>query len=477
VSRPVCVRMPPSPTGFFHVGNARTMLYNWLFARRHGGRVVLRFEDTDTARSTEAAIAQAEGVLRWLGLDWDDGPHRQTQRFDLYATAVEELIARGAAYRCYCTEAELAEERARRQAEGRPLIYSGRCRSRSESELTALEAEGRPSVVRLAMPATGTTSITDVVHGAVEWENALQGDHVILRSDGSPTYQFANPFDDIQMGITYVIRGEDLLPSTPRQLGLYRALGAPEPTFAHLPMVLGPDKRKLSKRHGAVSVEEFRDRGVTADALVNYLALVGWSYDDHTTYMTRAELVERFTLERVNRSPGVFDPEKLEWLNGEHLRAMPAAEFVAALQGYLEASGSALAAQPDRVAQAAPLVQEKMRVLQQFERLAGFLFGSPEPDAAAWERVRADERAPASLSAAREALAAVADWRAEAIEAALHAACEREGTKPRVLFMPVRVALTGGTVSPGLYESLELVGREESLRRLDAALADLAGRS
>jgi glutamyl-tRNA synthetase len=469
--------MPPSPTGFFHVGNARTMLYNWLFARRHGGRVVLRFEDTDTARSTEAAIAQAEGVLRWLGLDWDDGPHRQTQRFGLYTAAVEDLIARGAAYRCYCTEAELADERTLRHAEGRPLIYSGRCRSRSESELAALDAEGRPSVVRLAMPAAGTTSIADVVHGAVEWDNALQGDHVILRSDGSPTYQFANPFDDIQMGITYVIRGEDLLPSTPRQLALYRALGAAEPTFAHLPMVLGPDKRKLSKRHGAVSVEEFRDRGVTADALVNYLALVGWSYDDHTTYMTRAELVERFTLERVNRSPGVFDPEKLEWLNGEHLRAMPAAEFVAALQGYLEASGSALAAQPDRVAQAAPLVQEKMRVLQQFERLAGFLFGSPERDAAAWERVRGDERAPASLRAAREGLAAVADWRAEGIEAALHAACEREGTKPRVLFMPVRVALTGSTVSPGLYESLELVGRDESLRRLDAALAELSVRS
>ena len=298
---------------------------------------------------------------------------------------------------------------------------------------------------------------------------------MILRSDGSPTYQFANPFDDIQMGITHVIRGEDLLPSTPRQLALYRALDAPEPTFAHLPMVLGPDKRKLSKRHGSISVEEFVDVGVVADALVNYLALVGWSYDDHTTFMTRAELVERFTLERVNRSPGVFDPEKLEWLNGEHLRAMSPDAFAAALQEYLRSSGSALATQPERVAQAAPLVHEKMRVLSQFERLAGFLFGPPEMDPAAWERVRSDERAPASLAAVRDGLAAVADWRAENIEAALHAACEQVGAKPRVVFMPVRVALTGGTVSPGLYESLELVGRDESLRRIDAAIASLGG--
>ena len=373
--------MPPSPTGLFHVGTVRTMLFNWLFARGNGGRVVLRFEDTDVARSTEAAVEHAEAILRWLGIDWDDGPYRQTERYDLYAAAAEELIARGAAYRCYCTEEELKADRAQRQAEGRPLIYSGRCRTRPAAERDALAAQGLPSVVRLALPQTGTTVIEDVVHGRVEWENALQGDHVILRSDGSPTYQFANPFDDIQMGVTHVIRGEDLMPSTPRQLALYRALGAPEPTFAHLPMVLGPDKRRLSKRHGAISVEEFADAGVVADALVNYLALVGWSYDDHTTFMTRAELVERFTLERVNRSPGVFDPEKLEWLNGEHLRAMPAAAFAAALQEFLESSGSALAAQPQRVAQAAPLVHEKMRVLSQFERLAGFLFGPPELDA------------------------------------------------------------------------------------------------
>src|SRR5690349_5648794 len=416
--------MPPSPTGLFHVGTVRTMLFNWLFARGRGGKVVLRFEDTDVARSTEAAVEHAEAVLRWLGIDWDDGPYRQTQRYGLYQAAAEDLIAQGKAYRCYCTEAELAEERARRQADGRPLVYSGRCRHASAGELEALAAEGRPAVVRLALPESGTTVIEDVVHGTVEWDNALQGDHVILRPDGSPTYQFANPFDDIAMGVT--------------------------------------------------SGEEFRDAGVIADALVNYLALVGWSFDDHTNFMTRPELIERFTLERVTKSPGVFDPEKLEWLNGEHLRALAPGAFVKELQAYLVAAASPLADRPEQVAEAAPLVQEKMRVLGQFPRLAGFLFGPPERDPAAWEKVVKDERAPASLRAAREALAGVDPWAAEAIEAALHAACERQGVKPRVLFMPVRVALTGSTVSPGLYESLELVGRDESLARLDAALTDLA---
>jgi glutamyl-tRNA synthetase len=465
--------MPPSPTGWFHVGNARTMLFNWLYARHTGGRVVLRFEDTDRARSTEEAIAQAEDVLRWLGIDWDEGPHRQTQRLDLYARAASDLIERGAAYPCYCTADELQAERERRQAAGLPLVYSGRCRGLSAEERAAREAEGLPRVIRLAMPTEGTTAVEDVVRGHVEWENALQGDHVIFRSDGTPTYLFANPFDDIAMGITHVIRGEDLLPSTPRQLAVYAALGAEPPTYAHLPMVLGTDKKKLSKRHGAVSVEEFRDRGVLSQALVNYLALVGWSYDDHTTVMTVPELVERFSLERVNPSPGVFDAEKLEWLNGEHLRALAPQEFAAALLAYLESSGSALAGQPERVAEVAPIVQEKLRTLGQFEGFAGFLFGEARLDPEAWARVEADPGAARWLGAARDALAGVEVWQAGPIHAALAAACEREGVKPRVLYMPVRVAITGRTVAPGLYESLELLGRDEALRRIEDAFARL----
>ena len=450
------------------------MLYNWLFARHSSGRVVLRFEDTDTERSTEGAIEQALRVLGWLGIDWDDGPYRQTERFDLYREAVAGLVARDAAYNCYCTQEELAAERARREAAGLPLVYGGRCASLTPQERAAFEAEGRSHAVRLRVPATGVTAIDDLVRGRVEWDNSLLGDHIIVRSDGSPTYQFANPFDDIAMGVTHVIRGEDLLSSTPRQLALYAALEAEPPAYGHLPMVLGSDRRRLSKRHGASSVEQLRDLGIVADALVNYLALVGWSYDDHTTFMTPAELVERFDIERVNTSPGVFDLEKLEWLNGEHLRAMSPEQFTQAALDHLRYSGSPLAEQPERVAQAAPLVQEKLRLLSQFEGMTGFLFGPVELRPEAWERVTGEPEAARALSAARDALAALDGWAAEGIERALRGACDATGLKPRVLFGPVRVAVTGSNVSPGLFESLELVGRDESLARLDSAIQRLS---
>jgi glutamyl-tRNA synthetase len=466
--------MPPSPTGLLHVGSARTLLYNWLFARHSGGRVVLRFEDTDTERSTEGAIEQALRVLGWLGIDWDEGPYRQTERFDQYSEAVADLVARDAAYNCYCTQQELAAERSRREAAGLPLVYGGRCASLTPQERAAFEAEGRPHAVRLRVPASGVTAIDDLVRGPIEWDNSLLGDHIIVRSDGSPTYQFANPFDDIAMGVTHVIRGEDLLSSTPRQLALYAALGAEQPAYGHLPMVLGSDRRRLSKRHGASSVEDLRGLGIVADALVNYLALVGWSYDDRTTFMTRSELVERFDVGRVNASPGVFDLEKLEWLNGEHLRAMSPGQFTQAALDHLSYSGSPLAKQPERVAQAAPLVQEKLRVLSQFEGMTRFLFGPVEVSPEAWERVAGEPEAGRGLGAAREALADLDGWVAEAIERALRGACDATGLKPRVLFAPVRVAVTGSNVSPGLFESLELVGREESLARLDSAIQRLS---
>jgi glutamyl-tRNA synthetase len=470
---PVCVRLPPSPTGLLHVGSARTFLFNWLFARGRGGRVVLRFEDTDTERSTEGAIEQADRVLRWLGVDWDDGPYRQTERFGIYRALVERLVEAGHAYPCYCTAEELEAERERRRAASEPLIYSGRCRHLTPGERAEFEAAGRVPAYRLAVPTEGITSIEDVVRGHVEWRNELLGDHVIMRSDGSPTYQLANPYDDIDMGVTHVVRGEDLLSSTPRQLALYAALDAPPPVYGHLPMVLGPDKRKLSKRHGAISVEEFRERGVIAPALVNYLALVGWSYDDHTTFMTIDELRERFVLERITQSPGVFDAEKLEWLNGEHLRALDPAAYAAAIREYLEFVGSPLARNSERIAQAAPLVQEKLRLLGEFERFAGFLFGEVEIDAAAWDRVVASPDSHRSLIAAFEELSVADPWRAGEIEEALKRACEGEDLKPRQLYLPVRVATTGSTVSPGLYESLELLGRDIALERIDAAAQSL----
>ena len=464
----VRVRFPPSPTGLLHVGSARTALYNWLFARHAGGKLVLRFEDTDRARSTDEAVDQALRVLEWLGIDWDEGPHRQTERYQHYTDTALRLVEEGKAYRCYCTPEELEAEREQRQKARRPLIYSGRCRRLSDQERVAFEAEGRPFAVRLAMDAAGETVIEDLVRGTVSWENALQGDFIVLRTDGSPTYQFANPLDDIESRISHVIRGEDLLSSTPRQLAVYRALGAPEPLFAHLPMILGPDKKRLSKRHGAVSVEEFRDRGYLAETMRNYLALIGWSFDDKTTVMTTEELIERFTLDRVNTSPGVFDFAKLEWLNGEHLRRLTPERFCDELLHYLERSRSPLAAQPERVRQVAPIVQEKLRELSQFDSYAAFLFGPVSYDDEAVGRVVDDPDAPRALESARAALELVSEWDAQSIEEALRAACDETGLKPRVLFGPVRVAVSGRSIAPGLFESLELLGREETLARIAA---------
>jgi nondiscriminating glutamyl-tRNA synthetase len=462
----VRVRFPPSPTGLLHVGSARTALYNWLFARHAGGTLVLRFEDTDRARSTDEAVDQALRVLEWLGLDWDEGPHRQTERYQHYTDTARRLVDEGKAYRCYCTPQELEAEREQRQKARRPLVYSGRCRHLSDHERAAFEAEGRPSAVRLAMDSAGETVIEDLVRGTVSWDNALQGDFIVLRSDGSPTYQFANPLDDIESRISHVIRGEDLLSSTPRQLAVYRALAASEPRFAHLPMILGPDKKRLSKRHGAVSVEEFRDRGYLAETMRNYLALIGWSFDDKTTVMTTAELIERFTLERVNTSPGVFDFAKLEWLNGEHLRRLAPERFCDELLQYLQRSGSPLAAQPERVREVAPIVQEKLRELSQFDTYAAFLFGPVSYDDEAVGRVVDDPDAPRALESARAALELVSEWDAPSIEEALRAACDETGLKPRVLFGPVRVAVSGRSIAPGLFESLALLGRDETLVRI-----------
>jgi nondiscriminating glutamyl-tRNA synthetase len=464
----VRVRFPPSPTGLLHVGSARTALYNWLFARHNGGSFVLRFEDTDRARSTEEAVQQALRVLEWLGIDWDEGPSRQTERYQHYLDTAGRLVEQGKAYRCYCTKAELDAEREQQQRAQQPLIYSGRCRRLNDEERAAFEAEGRTSVVRLVMDPAGETVIEDLVRGTVRWENALQGDFIVLRSDGSPTYQFANPLDDIESRINHVIRGEDLLSSTPRQLAVYRALEAPEPRFAHLPMILGPDKKRLSKRHGAVSVEEFRDRGYLPETMRNYLALIGWSFDDKTTVMTTAELIERFGLDRVNTSPGVFDFATLEWLNGEHLRMLTPERFSQVLLDHLERTGSQLASHPQRVREVAPIVQEKLRELSQFEEYAAFLFGPVIYDDEAVGRVVDDPDAPRALESARAALEQVSQWNAASIEEALRGACDETGLKPRVLFGPVRVAISGRSVAPGLFESLALLGREETLARIAA---------
>jgi glutamyl-tRNA synthetase len=396
--------MAPSPTGLLHIGNVRTALFNWLFARNQGGEFRLRIENTDTTREVAEATEQIQESLRWLGLDWDGPVTFQLDRLE------------------------------RTQEEARRLVEEGK----------AYEDEG---AIRFRMPDEGTTAWDDIVLGRIEVPNESLEDLVILRSDGRPTYNFASPIEDWLDGITHVVRGPDHVPNTPKQIQLLSALGASIPAYGHVPNVNGDDGRKLSKRHGAVTVEDFRRDGYLPEALVNFLALLGWSYDDKTTIMSRDELVERFSLERVGASPATFDYKKLDWMNGVYARAMAPEAYADALLEYLREQGYDW--DEERVRRAAPLVQEKITRFGEFPGFAGFLFGDVEPDPAELDG------GGAMLGAAIEALAEVEPFAAEPIEAAL-----------REAFQPIRVALTGSRVSPGLFESLELLGKDESLRRL-----------
>jgi glutamyl-tRNA synthetase len=407
----VRVRMAPSPTGLLHIGNVRTALFNWLFARREGGEFRLRIENTDTSREVAEAVEQIQESLRWLGLDWDGEVTFQLDRMDDCRRLAEQLVADGKAY----------------------------------------EDEG---AIRFRMPDEGTTGWDDVVRGRVEIPNETIEDLVLVRSDGRPTYNFASPMEDVWDGITHVIRGEDHISNTPKQINIIRAVGADVPVYAHVPNVNGTDNKKLSKRHGAVTVREFRDAGYIPPALMNFLALLGWAPDGETTIMSPEELVARFDLGRVQPSPAAFDYQKLDWMNGVYLRALPPEEYARTLVAYLREQGYDW--DPELIAKAAPLVQEKIARLGEFPAFAGFLFARPEPGAVDG----------AVLPAAAEALERVEPFEAEPIEAALRELAERLGLKPRDAFQPIRLAVTGSKVSPGLFESLELLGREESLARL-----------
>jgi glutamyl-tRNA synthetase len=398
----------------------RTALFNWLFARHHGGEFLVRIENTDRSREVEQSVEQIQGSLSWLGLDWDGPVIFQLDRLERHREVARALIADGKAY----------------------------------------EEEG---AVRLRAPDEGTTAWDDVVKGTIEVENRTVEDFVLLRSDGTPTYNFAAPVDDADTDITHVIRGEDHVSNTPKQILLLEAMGASRPEYAHVPNVFGTDGRKLSKRHGAVSIEEFRREGYIAPALMNYLALLGWSYDDKTTLFTRDELVRHFTLERVGASPATFDYGKLEWMNGMHLRALSVEEYADTLLGYLREQG--IDWDEDLVRRAAPLVQDKIATLVAFPDFAGFFFHRVEPDPAELDGARP------VLAEARAQLLGVEPFTAERIEAELRALAERLGLKPRQAFQPIRVAVTGSKVSPGLFESIELLGREEALARLDAAIS------
>jgi glutamyl-tRNA synthetase len=419
-AKQVRVRMAPSPTGFLHIGGVRTFLFNWLFARHHGGEFRLRIENTDTSREVAEAVDQIQDSLRWLGLDWDGPVTFQLDRLDDCRRVAEQLVAEGKAY----------------------------------------EDGG---AIRFRMPDEGVTAWEDAVRGRVEFPNDKLEDVVLVRGDGRPNYNFASPMEDVWDEITHVIRAEDHISNTPKQINIIQAIGAELPVYAHVPNVNGADGKKLSKRHGATGVDEFRKAGYLPDALVNFLALLGWAPDGETTIMSRGELIERFTLERVTPSPAQFDYAKLDWMNGMYIRALPVEDLAHALIIWLGEQGYDWDAEV--VGKAAPLVHEKLARLDEFPAYARFLFEDVQPDPA-----DLDGGAPV-IAAARDALAELEPFTADSIEAALRVVLEQLGLKPRQGFQPIRVAVTGSKISPGLFESIELLGRERTLARLTAAAA------
>jgi len=479
VTGTVRTRFAPSPTGWLHVGTARTALFSYLHARRHGGAFVLRIEDTDVERNVERGAEAIAEALAWLGLRADEGygvggpngPYVQTERLERYQASVASLVERGLAYPCWCTPEELAERRKAAQAAGRPPGYDGRCRDLPDSVVRAHQAEGRVPAIRFRLPDEGETVVTDLIRGTVVFDNATLTDFVILRPSGIPTYMFAAVYDDTAMGITDVIRGDDLLASTPSQLHVFRALGREvPPRFAHLPLLVGPDGRKLSKRHGAIAVEELRSQGILPEALVNYLALLGWALDDHTEHFTLADLEHAFDVERVSRNPAQFDTRKLEALNGWHLRQLTPEDFAARTLEFVRWSGLP-DADPEFLRRAAPLVSERVTRLDQVPGMVGFLLvDEVEIDPAGAEKVL-DAEGRAFLDAAAKLLPAVEPWTAEAIEATLRGLQAERGLKPKKAFQPVRLAITGTLVSPPLFESMALLGKARSLARLERARA------
>ncbi len=449
------VRFAPSPTGALHIGGARTALFNWLLARHFGGEQVLRIEDTDRERSTPENIEQILDALRWLELDWDEGPILQTARSARHAEALQALLESGHAYRSHATADDV---RAFKDLYGADRGFRGYGQAGDQKD----------GAVRLRVPDEGATIVHDVIRGDTRFEHVHLDDPVIARADGSVLYNFAVAIDDLDAGITHVVRGEDHLSNTPKQLLVLEAARAagfgpstPVPVYAHLPLLHGPDGKKLSKRHGAASVQELRDAGYLPEAVRNYLALLGWGAGDDATVLSTDELIGRFTLERVSRNPARFDEVKLRWLNGLYIRKLPVAELARRLEAFTGREG---------LLEAARISQEKIQTLADFMPLAGSLLDGPVEDPKARERWL-DENGRAALAEVSDALAQTASFEQASVEQALAAVIERRAAKPREIYQPLRVALTGGTVSPGIFESVVLLGREETLRRIASALA------
>jgi len=479
----VRVRFAPSPTGHLHIGGARTAIYNWAFARSHGGAFILRIDDTDPERSTQENTDAILRAMRWLGLDWDEGPEAggefgpyfQTQRMAAYAESLERLQDLGHAYPCFCTSEELEAKREAARVQGGYAGYDRVCRSLDPDTVAERIRAGEPHVWRVKVPEDrGDIVFTDAIRGETTFPSSAMDDFVLVRTDGTPTYNFATVVDDADMAISHIIRGDDHLSNTPRQIIVFEALDREVPIFAHMSMILGADGKRLSKRHGATSVEAYRDEGYLPEALVNYLSLLGWSIDDKTTIFSREDLITKFDISRVSRNPAIFDPEKLEWMNGVYIRDLTPAALVDRLVPWFVDAGliAADAVDGHRVwlEQLAPLVSERLKRLDEVVPMVRFLFAEHvSVDDAARTKVLEKEGAGRSLDAAAEALATVSPWEPPAIEETLRTVPEALGLKPKVVFQAVRVAVSGTAVSPPLFESLALLGKERTLERLRAA--------
>jgi len=486
----VRVRYAPSPTGYPHVGNIRTALFNWLFARHCGGSFIVRIEDTDVTRKVEGAVEAILDGLRWLGLDWDEGPrvggkygpYFQSQRLELYRKAAEKLVAQGDAYYCYCSPERLKEMRAEQVRRKQPPGYDRRCRDLSPQGRQQKEAEGITPVVRFKTPLEGQTAFNDLIWGEVAFENSTIDDFILLKSDGYPTYHLANIIDDHLMEISHVLRAEEWLSSTPRHFLLYQALGFTPPEFAHLPMILGPDRAKLSKRHGAVSITEYREQGYLAETMVNFLALLGWSLDDKTEILSRQELIDNFSLERVSRTAAIFNHDKLSWMNGVYIRSLSLEDFTQRSLPFLEKGLPPEVERPlsaGYVRQIMPLLQERARTLAEVSDLAQFFFVEQlDYDSGLLiGRKVSRESATGALTAAQQKLEKLKAFDTESLEAVLRPLAEELGLKTGQLFGTLRVAVTGQTAAPPLFQTMAVLGREQCLSRIKTALDRLHGLS
>jgi glutamyl-tRNA synthetase len=475
----VRVRFAPSPTGFPHLGNIRTALFNWLFARYHEGISILRIEDTDMARMVEGATESIMHSLRWLGLDWDEGPIFQSQRLNIYRGVADQLLKGGMAYHCFCSPQRLEEMRQEQMKRKQPPGYDRHCRNLTQEQKNQFEASGIVPVVRFKSPLEGQTSFHDLLRGEITFENSTLDDFVLLKSDGYPTYHLANIADDHAMEISHVLRADEWLSSTPRHVLLYQALGWQPPQFAHLPMILGPDKSKLSKRHGATSVTEYEQQGYLPEALLNFLALLGWSLDDKTEIMSREEIIKNFGLDRISTTAAVFNKEKLEWMNGVYIRSLSTEEFSRRAMPFLEKGLSSDVSRPldvGYIGHMAPLIQERARTLAEVPELAEFFFrDNLDYDVSLLLNKIERAEAVAALRASVDKIEGLGNWDAASLESVFRPLAEELKLKTGVFFGLLRVAVTGRTAAPPLFQTMEVLGKERCINRIKAAMDKLKG--